>query len=360
MQESTTATSAMDEAALKALNRRLKKNMYQREKQAIYRRLDKMEIAFQRERVAVLEEMLQVARANARGQSNSSVLSWQDIALALQESEEQSVERNTILKRRVQRSRAVLNGLKTWIFTRLTAYPSSSVWRNVVLMQSPESRQIGMDWITKQLLYNADTTFQKYGFPAPNSPEDVDDYLYFYDGDGLVAVQRNQYIVNSSLDEFYARITSDQLMGSENLNKNDRHCNPDILQRVYDSKDGIRTNFISRIHKEPDRISFVGQHVNDDEKFPTGSLQRHRVVISFCERVGLHQTKIRSVQLMSSVFTKDGQYLSVDDEAKLWGYDLGDCPDHLKQEKFLQCTKQVIARQIARRKLIKKSSWYVP
>ncbi|CAK4646845.1 unnamed protein product [Aphanomyces euteiches] len=232
MQESTTATSAMDEAALKALNRRLKKNMYQREKQAIYRRLDKMEIAFQRERVAVLEEILQVARANARGQSNSSVLSWQDIALALQESEEQSVERNTILKRRVQRSRAVLNGLKTWIFTRLTvskrdanafdrhvkAYPSSSVWRNVVLMQSPESRQIGMDWITKQLLYNADTTFQKYGFPAPNSPEDVDDYLYFYDGDGLVAVQRNQYIVNSSLDEFYARITSDQLMGSENLN----------------------------------------------------------------------------------------------------------------------------------------------
>ncbi|CAK4454284.1 unnamed protein product [Aphanomyces euteiches] len=293
MEESTTATSAMDEAALKALNRRLKKNMYQREKQAIYRRLDKMEIAFQRERVAVLEEMLQEARANARGQSNSSVLSWQDIALALQESEEQSVERNTILKRRVQRSRAVLNDLKTWIFTRLTvskrdanafdrhvkAYPSSSVWRNVVLMQSPESRQIGMDWITKQLHYNADTTFQKYGFPAPNSPEDVDDYLYFYDGDGLVAVQRNQYIVNSSLDEFYARITSDQLMGSENLNKNDRHSNPDILQRVYDSKDGIRTNFISRIHKEPDRISFVGQHVNDDEKFPTGSLQRHRVVM---------------------------------------------------------------------------------
>ncbi|CAK4964289.1 unnamed protein product [Aphanomyces euteiches] len=320
--------------------------MYQREKQAIYRRLDKMEIAFQRERVAVLEEMLQEARANARGQSNSSVLSWQDIALALQESEEQSVERNTILKRRVQRSRAVLNDLKTWIFTRLTAYPSSS-----------QTNRHG--WITKQLHYNADTTFQKYGFPAPNSPEDVDDYLYFYDGDGLVAVQRNQYIVNSSLDEFYARITSDQLMGSENLNKN-RHSNPDILQRVYDSKDGIRTNFISRIHKEPDRISFVGQHVNDDEKFPTGSLQRHRVVISFCERVGLHQAKIRSVQLMSSVFTKDGQYLSVEDEAKLWGYDLGDCPDHLKQEKFLQCTKQVIARQIARRKLIKKSSWYVP
>ncbi|KAF0689012.1 Aste57867_19488 [Aphanomyces stellatus] len=355
-------TAGMDPASVKAMNRRLKKNTYQRQKQATYRKLDKMEMAFQRERVVVLEEMLEQARQKMRGRvsaarcsSVSTVLSWQDIALALQESEGGMVTQNDRLKKQVQRARTLADELKLWVFNRIPSYPATSMWKNVGLMTSLESRQVGMDWITKQLFFNMDVMFQKYEFPPPESAEAIDDYLYYYDGDGLVAVQRNQYIVKTPLETFHARITDDKFMGDENLNAH-RPLNPEILHRVYDDARGLRKNFVSRVHVQPHQIAFVGQNINDDELFPTDKMQQHRVIMSCYERVGPHQTKIRSMQIMSSLFDKSGTYISVDQEAAVWGYDLGDCPDHLKQERYLQCAKQAIANQVLRRQLIKKSS----
>ncbi|RQM29145.1 hypothetical protein B5M09_010651 [Aphanomyces astaci] len=303
------AASNLEAASMKATTRRLKKNMYQRQKQATYRRQDKLEIAFQRERVVVLEEMLDQARARLRGvvtskSSSSSILSWEDIALALREGEDAAVARNGQLRHQVHRGRAVIEDLKVWLFTRIPvritpplhhrqvcsvpfltcldqAYPISSIWRNVGLVQHADTRRIGVDWITKQLAHNATHAFQQYGFPSPESGETIDDYVYFYDGDGLVAVQRIQYIVNQPLEVFYKVVTSDTFLGHENLNSHDPPLNPAIHHRIHDTHNNtIRTNFVSRVaHIGLNCISFVGQHVNNDELFPTTNLQRHRVMM---------------------------------------------------------------------------------
>ncbi|ETV96721.1 hypothetical protein H310_10038 [Aphanomyces invadans] len=347
-------------AYIKAMNRRLKKNMYQRQKQAMYRRQDKMEIAFQRERVVVLEELLAQARKRMRGTmattaQSTSILSWEDIALALHEGETAAVERNGQLRHHVQRAHVVLEDLKAWVFTRIPTYPISSTWRNVGLVKRPDTRQIGVDWITKQLAYNSTRAFQQYGFPPPDSSETVDDYVYFYDGDGLVAVQRIQYVVNQPFEAFCKLVTSDTFMGDVNLNTGDKPLNPDIHHHIHDSRQGIRLNFVGRATQVDDsHMSYVGQHVNNDELFPTDHLQRHRVMMCDYERVGPSKTKIRSLQLMSALFDKHGVYLPPEAEAKIWGFDLGDGPDYTKPDRFLQCTKKQIADAIARRQLIKK------
>ncbi|RHY23060.1 hypothetical protein DYB32_009315 [Aphanomyces invadans] len=297
----------------------------------MYRRQDKMEIAFQRERVVVLEELLAQARKRMRGTmattaQSTSILSWEDIALALHEGETAAVERNGQLRHHVQRAHVVLEDLKAWVFTRIP-----------------------------QLAYNSTRAFQQYGFPPPDSSETVDDYVYFYDGDGLVAVQRIQYVVNQPFEAFCKLVTSDTFMGDVNLNTGDKPLNPDIHHHIHDSRQGIRLNFVSRVTQVDDsHMSYVGQHVNNDELFPTDHLQRHRVMMCDYERVGPSKTKIRSLQLMSALFDKHGVYLPPEAEAKIWGFDLGDGPDYTKPDRFLQCTKKQIADAIARRQLIKK------
>ncbi|RHY90167.1 hypothetical protein DYB35_005254 [Aphanomyces astaci] len=285
------AASKLEAVSMKATTRRLKKNMYQRQKQATYRRQDKLEIAFQRERVVVLEEMLDQARARLRGvvtskSSSSSILSWEDIALALREGEDAAVARNGQLRHQVHRGREVIEDLKVWLFTRIPVriippFIIDKYAPNVGLVQHADTRRIGVDWITKQLAHNATHAFQQYGFPSPESGETIDDYVYFYDGDGLVAVQRIQYIVNQPLEVFYKVVTSDTFLGHENLNSHDPPINPAIHHRIHDTHNStIRTNFVSRVaHIGLNCISFVGQHVNNDELFPTANLQRHRVMM---------------------------------------------------------------------------------
>ncbi|RHY09134.1 hypothetical protein DYB36_000309 [Aphanomyces astaci] len=178
------------------------RNEYQRHAQKRYRKVRSGERQQLRQLVVDLEAAKATAVAAASGRKNrppwsTGMLSWADIALALQDAAQ--VSRSDAWELQVQVVNQARLGRAMWTYaTNLLAA------RHVSLPRSPPARREGLDWITTQLYHNADAVVAGLGFPATGE-------LFFdiqvaeeRDGGHTVTI-RHQREVDESWDSVTAR-----------------------------------------------------------------------------------------------------------------------------------------------------------
>ncbi|KAF0690167.1 Aste57867_18417 [Aphanomyces stellatus] len=328
------AAEELDTDLLEAADVKLQKNMYQREKQGKYRQQERDLRAHLRNRVKDLEAAL--LRAKRRG---SLMLSWEDIALTMREEHDLTRFENGRLQTQVRQVRALVHDMKKWVRATLAVAPSSvqSTWRNFTLLQHPESRKLGMEWITQQLYHNLDYVQQQYGFPSMYSSVVEDDLNVMFDENGCYQfIRRHEVFMHNSIEDLRGVMGADiwQFMINyarlnicyDTPNETIRH---QTLEGAYEV-----SNFLSREFVEPDRIVYVGQQMHEDELAPTMKLQRNRHVWYILQRITPTVTKIRMLFVVSSSFSEGGQTPLHEEARGFWGLDLKGLPEDVQQRKF--------------------------
>jgi hypothetical protein len=157
------------------------------------------------------------------------MLSWEDIALTMREEHDLARLENSRLDQQVRHVRTLLYDMKQWVhatlsvctniiaihrrcLTKIQVSPShaKSSWRNFTLLKHPESRKLGMEWITQQLYHNLDDVQQRYGFPSMFSTVTEDDLNVAFDENGCYQfIRRHELFMHNSLDELRGVMQAD-------------------------------------------------------------------------------------------------------------------------------------------------------
>ncbi|EQC37464.1 hypothetical protein SDRG_05067 [Saprolegnia diclina VS20] len=97
-----------------------------------------------------------------------TMLPWEEVATALREAREVADSDNRDLQQQVRQTRLFATRLHHWVSTMsapTTTSLSSNVWTNVTLSHDIEMRQLGLEWIQKQLYHSASTHLTPSVFP---------------------------------------------------------------------------------------------------------------------------------------------------------------------------------------------------
>ncbi|RHY12304.1 hypothetical protein DYB25_005116 [Aphanomyces astaci] len=338
--------AVMSEAAAKA-----KKREYNREKQRIFQAKLVQQVVSLKDEVSVLEA--QLAQLHLDKPSNivddvglsANALSWKDVAAGLQDDTNRIVDINRRLRRERHSQKELLKTLQAWVNVQIrhstTLCAPTHTWRNVTLLASPESRAVGYDWITAHLFYNTEAIFQRHAFPSV-APEEIsgDFSIDITDPDAMQYVWRYQKEMDMPL-AFVATCFRDNVWRSMMLG-GFVIIHTEVLDNMPDQMIYRHTitnpdetvNYLGREYNDgPDRVVFVGQNIHDDAIVPCGSRQRNRMAWVVLDRLTPCHTRVRILHLNSHFFTKHG-YVSLEDEARYWGGDVGTGDDASKLVKF--------------------------
>ncbi|RHY31849.1 hypothetical protein DYB32_003103 [Aphanomyces invadans] len=326
--EVTHAPDELDTDLLDAADIKLQKNKYQREKQGKYRQQEHALRAHLRRRVAELEAML--LRVKRRG---SLMLSWEDIAITMREARDVAVVENQRLHQQIQHVRTLMNDMRRWV----SPCHANATWRNFTLLRHPESRKVGMEWITQQLYHNLDNVQKQYGFPPMFSTVTEDDLNVVFDDDGCYQfIRRHELFMQHSLDELRGVMQADIWQFMINYARLHVCRRPRAPRRLMVTSRRFAATPHTREFIDSDRIVYVGQQIHEDEDAPTMKLQRHRHVWYILQRISPTVTKIRMLFIVSSSFSKDGQTPLCDEARGFWDLDLHGLDEDTMQRKFRQ------------------------
>ncbi|KAF0689673.1 Aste57867_18910 [Aphanomyces stellatus] len=337
------ATAANDAATL------LKKRMRQTKKMQRYRKrlIEKAEVM--RDHIASLET--EIAEYMQRRPSTKAaatlLLPWKEVARALKDDGKLADKDNRALQQQCQAQRMTILAIKHWMTEATTIVKSprgsTHTWRNVTLCAHPTSRQLGFDWITKQMHANTDAVLQQFHFPPLVSTDVVDDFtIDTTNSDFFQLVWRDQREVPYPLEDvrdlfmrphFFVMVGGVGLPETTSIAERETiatdqhmlqlHCGSDtqyLHKRMLRAKTLVHS--LVREFHEPNRCVFVRQSIHDDELLANDPLQRNRMTWFVLDRLGPKRTKIRALNLSSQQFAKGGVYVSLEEEAPKWGLDV--------------------------------------
>ncbi|KDO24140.1 hypothetical protein SPRG_10567 [Saprolegnia parasitica CBS 223.65] len=318
--------------------RKRRKRIYNRQKQQIYRQNTLDEIRALQALVPELEAQL---HALQQQQPPSTCLPWRDVALALHDGTQTSHADNSELIAKKSTNRTLLRAMVTWVATQrgLAATPRCTTpsWRHVTLLAAPDARKLGVDWITQHVLHNTDRILAQYGLP---STADVPGVLHL---EGIqdecmqyTIVDQKTYPASLSAHAAFVRAKlaswlHGNLVGHRDaldlLDTNLVHeVDPRLLYIHSQSVAQGSSHYMlfRECHVSESRIVFVGQNIHDDEALPKQALTCNRTFWVVLDRCDDGRVTQRMVLQRSQHYTKDG-FVSLDEEAHLWGCDLRHC-----------------------------------
>ncbi|CAK4700287.1 hypothetical protein LEN26_020009 [Aphanomyces euteiches] len=275
-------------------------------------------------------------------------LSWKQVAKALQEEFASVQHENVKLKRQKQAMLNLIVTMSKWIASGqdisrgpgaiLHSASNLSLHRVTLLVSNPDSRRHGLDWLTQILYQNTDAFLERYAMPSQPSNSVYGDFLVdVSDLNNVQHVFQAQVEIPLDMDHVVDPV---RLHLVNNLNAVDTY----IVHRVSPLMTYIRRyaeneigeqyamNVLYREIPEPDRVTFVGQTVEDD-KFERFSYSRRKsitwVVVA---RVTPSSTRVTLLSLSSLEYTDSG-FLSLQAQAKNHGIEL-DPNDPRKAEQY--------------------------
>ncbi|ETV99579.1 hypothetical protein H310_08235 [Aphanomyces invadans] len=314
-------------------DRELRKKILSRRKQQRYRKRIVADNDGLRAHARDLERELHRLKAETK-QSDlvPHVLPWQQVAKALMEERDSSLETNAFLKAKCRNYRDVIAKLGEWAQTvfGLPTQPRTDIntWRTVRLGTDPMLRGNGIDWITRHLYHNTDAMLERYRFSAiPSRGVYSEDDIDVTDSDGFRCIHRFHGDVAQSVEGIASALRSNiwkfllvgMLSTMEPETIGGGGGGPADIYRHTLLSTVESVNLVSREFKDAHRTTFVGEQVEDDEALPTdGKRQRRRLLWIVLDELAPMLTKVRVLFMLSHSFTKQG-YLPLEDEAKLWG-----------------------------------------
>ncbi|KAF0692635.1 Aste57867_16300 [Aphanomyces stellatus] len=321
-----------------------------------YRKKKKMERVQLRETIAELER---TKKAMPAKKALACMLSWKDVAKALQEGRRMAEIQQTDLKRRVDDHEALVREMQRWVLAshiEIAPNPAQRSWRNVTLLANPTSRQLGKEWICKQMHHNMERMFDQHGFPALDALETIDWELNFtFSDQGFTSVYRRQLsrdiTMEASMDYIRRTLLSVQVFIA--------HYSPRLHKEIYDIQGQTqqvalvtpRQDFVNILCGEfitHDQYVLVVQQIHDDEsctREPTHR-QRNRTSWHDIRRLPNGRTMWRILALQSQSFTSTGRVIQLREDAQDYGVDLTDCPDHLLEARFPRLFRNELTRRL--------------
>ncbi|KDO17290.1 hypothetical protein SPRG_17279 [Saprolegnia parasitica CBS 223.65] len=310
---------------------------YNRAKQKLYVHQKRSELENLRREVADLEAIL------AQRRPDVPALSWEDVAVGLHDETQLVVSENRLLKQ--QRAAYVE-------FIKLMARSMEDTWhtipqifpmelpifavRKIALLASPESRHVGFDWLTHLVYQNTDLILERY--PFTDAPDEfvIDDVNI----DCLQYVWRSQRVVDCvSFEQVVAAVEKHVVskismagLTPDEQRVSHMHTVPldrEVLQGTNisyscatfgDDPVSNGSKLLFRRYYGPDRFIAAGQTITEDEAVPSSrSLYRKSLYWCIVDRTAPTCTRVRTVLLSSHSYTKNGQCVSLPQEARAWG-----------------------------------------
>ncbi|KAF0719239.1 hypothetical protein As57867_001161, partial [Aphanomyces stellatus] len=272
-----------------------------------------------------------------------AALSWKDIALGLQDDANLSKSQSKALRRQVRDQAGLLRDMQRWVeFTIMTQAPNArtSTWRDVTLLANPASRQLGKEWITKQMYHNTDRMFHQHGFGHP-------DHVYFtheilFTDAGLEFVLCRQFTSVRSIDEL-VRLNRDNLCNVLLVNLLQVPETPTVDASGHVTQHqmvSIHGDYVNLVCGEfwndtRDRCVLAIQQIHHDELWDATQFRNRTIWLDIRQRGnGAEGCTARLLSLASQSHLAGGRSLSVDAEARNWGLDLTACPPAQKEALF--------------------------
>ncbi|CAK4695335.1 hypothetical protein LEN26_001151 [Aphanomyces euteiches] len=340
------------------VEKRKRRRAYMRGMMKLYRDEFRIEMTYLRNREERLKRQIsQLVRAKCPGGTAENVLgplSWNEVSLALKEDHQDASTTQKSLQKQVDEWRRVVETMQEWVqaHTTIPESPNAAIstWRNTTLLADPIPRQLGKQWITKQMLHNADRVFQLYEFQAMDKPYDL------YDLEaiptllgGFEYIHRRQFDINHSVADLLAlyRDTLGTLISPDaawHTKVADEKCHGTKLHTLYNSNDEVM-HLLSGAFPHGDRTIFVVQEILHDELLPKiKPKQRHRMLWYDILALSPSKTRLQCLYIYSQCVDVDGHPIPFEDEARSWGFDPSSYPPEIQEEKFREHVR-AMARQ---------------
>ncbi|OQS01002.1 hypothetical protein ACHHYP_02021 [Achlya hypogyna] len=324
--------------------RKRRKRIYNRHKQQIYRQNALSEINSLQQLVPELEAQL---TALLKLRPSTSCLPWREVATALAAGKSESDEIHEKLVAKKNSNQVLLEAMVAWVAAQqgLQAPARCPVqkWRHISLPVASDARKLGLDWISRQMLYNTERILSLYMLPQAAA---ICGAFHLEDlGDNCMQYTLVDQVVHAAPLENHSRYVRARLANWLQGNLFTKHdtlelLDPHLVQEVDPRMMYIQSHGISKEshyyvlfrewHVSGDRVVFVGQNIHTDEALPVQTLTCNRTFWVVLDRLPSGATIQRMVLQRSQHFTSTG-FVPLEEEARLWGLDLSDCTNSFDQ-----------------------------
>ncbi|RHY00354.1 hypothetical protein DYB36_005705 [Aphanomyces astaci] len=329
-QRMTTGGPLVDEDEARILHkRRLTREKMQRYRKGIVRKSSTL-------RHQAVDLQREIERLLARQTTDKSpwLLSWADVARALRDDSDAARNTNGILRQLVLQQDREIRTIRSWVHG-CQVLPNSS-WRNVSLLEHPQARKHGIDWITQHLYHNTDRVLEQYAFAAVGSGVQIDDdtIIDTSSPDCFQYVWRDQRDMDVPFDVAARALTLDffhSLLAHgtpltaiptdvETLNELGGTCRYKTSVGKFE-----QMNHLYRVFQSATRIVYVGQNIHHDPLYMDHARDNssNRMTWVVLDKASATTTTLRKLTITSQGFRRDdGRMIPLDEEASLWGVDL--------------------------------------
>ncbi|KAF0719252.1 Aste57867_1175 [Aphanomyces stellatus] len=180
----------------------VRRRFFEKERQKQMRIRKKASFASLLQEVTTLETALRSASAGPK--PITGFLAWRDVAQALGDARTTSCETNRDLKSRMMAIKQLTSDLQTWVASCCSVPtqldPACPTWRDVTLLGSSMSRQMGKEWITKRMYHQMDHLFHVHGMCADEGRDFLE--ASASDTPGVHFITRGQMVVGLPMHLF--------------------------------------------------------------------------------------------------------------------------------------------------------------
>ncbi|OQR86866.1 hypothetical protein ACHHYP_09788 [Achlya hypogyna] len=267
--------------------------------------------------------MLEKCLRHERSQK-STMLSWEEVSLALKDDMLQKVRDNRSLKQAIERHKALLPFMQHWVATWQPvdqSIPDRETWRHSQLLAGDAAfRQQAYDWILKQVYHHTPAAMATTAFPDTVAPF-IDVQVSITDDLFRVAVA-TQIVLPFSLEQvtagyWTAEQTFTQAFAVDQSNLQRGHSeylatHGDMLylrDNLGSSAQKISDNVLMGRFHEPNRAVIVLRTVLHDEVFPTQAPSTWNVDTKqwmVAERLDAHTTRCRTYYIIDHPCSSTG------------------------------------------------------
>ncbi|KAG9399601.1 hypothetical protein AC1031_011990 [Aphanomyces cochlioides] len=337
-----TTAAKENEASMDAKMQRRK--LYLRNIRMLYRKEAKEERSYLTNRVQELEKVVATLRARSVKSEKPSILSWKDVAEALEEDRRLADVKRKSLGGMMARYDVLIKEMQEWVASnmRVTNPPNPRVatWRNCTLLANSASRQLGKKWILEQMYFNTDLIFQSQGFRHIEAANDFEwDLNFSFGEEGHFSVYRRLCYSPLSFEDTIAHF-HDTLLDLRCYIPGYDPFKPKLMesregsiqQYVFTTINEFVNVICGEFRPNPNQCIIVIQGIEHDESFlDIKGRRRSRSLWIDIHRLSDGRTKVRQVSFHSRGFTGNNECLPLEVDAKDYGVDISACPDAHKE-----------------------------
>ncbi|KAF0704605.1 Aste57867_7305 [Aphanomyces stellatus] len=340
--------AALDHEVLTLLSKKTPQEEEHAQYMVQYRKAKKAEVARLKKTFARLERLRDELKSHPR------MLAWKEVARVFADVRLLGELQQKALLAQLGKQSELTLAMAQWVQMntpiQMPLDATGMTWRHVSLPNDPTTRRLAKDWITQQMLHNMETMFHRYGFPAWDSEDVIDDAdvsCEFDDDKGYTMVTRRDYKDTLSLAGFRSYIHSTVHLQSlvpdyvAGMSMVDDSIDNETRQVAIVSANEF-ANVLIRDVLTSEQYAYIVQQIQDDPHYDFESkcyAQRHRMIWCTYRKLADGTFRSRLLVLVSGprarrVEDAPSVASSLEADARAWGVDWGDCPIHQRQLRY--------------------------